>query len=214
MHQNSWLLFSKYALPYFREGLSVLELGPDGNPSTFEMMVGGKCSRWDYLEISGVPTKTTYVTTSPCTFPIENDHFDIIVSGQVIEHVPHLWSWMKEIARVCKPGGHVITIGPVSWFYHEAPVDCWRIYPEGMKALSEDFGLEVEISTWESVELERAFRWLPDSLKAKKVRFLRLSPLFDIAGRALRSNFRGAFDTITIARKPGLTVSKTLASDF
>jgi hypothetical protein len=29
------------------------------------------------------------------------------------------------------------SVNPVSWVFHEAPVDCWRIYPEGMKALLE-----------------------------------------------------------------------------
>ena len=30
---------------------------------------------------------------------------------------------MKEVSRVCKIGGKVITIYPVSWHYYEAPVE-------------------------------------------------------------------------------------------
>ena len=55
-------------------------------------------------------------------------------------------------SRICKPGGLVITIGPVSWPYHEAPIDCWRAYPEGMRALHEDAGLVVELAIVESLE--------------------------------------------------------------
>ena len=42
---------------------------------------------------------------------------------------------MKEVARVVKPDGLVITIAPVSWPYHAAPIDCWRVYPAGLNAL-------------------------------------------------------------------------------
>ena len=37
---------------------------------------------------------------------------------------------------IISPNGYIITINPVSWKYHEAPVDCWRIYPEGMKTIN------------------------------------------------------------------------------
>jgi ubiquinone/menaquinone biosynthesis C-methylase UbiE len=74
------------------------------------------------------------------------------VSGQVLEHVPRAWVWLEELARVTKPGGHVITINPVSWPYHEAPVDCWRIFPEGMIALYEHANLDVELSEYVCLE--------------------------------------------------------------
>jgi len=42
----------------------------------------------------------------------------------------------------------------VSWPYHEAPVDCWRAYPEGIKALFEDSGFSIIVSKCECLELE------------------------------------------------------------
>lgn len=204
VHQNSWLLFEKYALPFFSDQCSVLEVGPDANPSTLQKIVGPRCLTWQTVDISNWLSETTYVASSPYKFPMEDDQYHVVLSSQVIEHVPHIWLWMKELARVCKPGGHVITISPVTWFYHEAPVDCWRIYPEGMKALSDEAGLQVILSTWESVEIDHFTKWLPESIRKKRVRFQRISPLLDLLGRALRSNFRGAYDTITIAAKPQL----------
>src|SRR6185503_10808704 len=56
--------------------------------------------------------------------------------------------WIKELSRVCKPDGHVITVNPVSWPYHAIPIDCWRAYPEGMLALYAEGGLEVIVSEW------------------------------------------------------------------
>jgi len=48
-----------------------------------------------------------------------------------------------------------ITINPVSWPYHEAPVDCWRIFPLGMEALAEEAGLSVELCLFDSLEQEQ-----------------------------------------------------------
>ena len=69
------------------------------------------------------------------------------------EHVRKTWVWIKETARVCETSGTVITIDPVSWPHYEAPMDCWRAFPEGMKAPYAEAELEVLGSVWESLEL-------------------------------------------------------------
>ena len=77
---------------------------------------------------------------------------------------------MREVARVCKAGGIVITINPVSWPYHEAPIDCWRAYPEGMKALYEDSKLEVIFSGWESLEEPQFRNYMPGASREARPR--------------------------------------------
>jgi SAM-dependent methyltransferase len=151
MHLNSILLFEKYAKPLFTAGMKVLEIGPDGFPSSYRKIVADETISWETLDIYA-SDKLTYPSTAEYSFPIPADTYDIVLSGQVIEHVKKIWVWTKEVARVCKPGGRVITINPVSWIFHEHPVDCWRIYPEGMKALYEDAGLEMQLSQFESLE--------------------------------------------------------------
>jgi len=42
----------------------------------------------------------------------ENERFDLIFSDNVLEHVEHPDSFMKEISRVLKPGGYFITKTP------------------------------------------------------------------------------------------------------
>ena len=95
-------------------------------------MVGDDSLQWDTLDLvdghAYVPAELTYRSRSPYEFPIEDDAYDIVLSANVIEHVRCVWRWLPELARVCKAGGLVITISPVSWPYHEAPIDCWRIY--------------------------------------------------------------------------------------
>ena len=198
MHQNSRLLFSNYALQFFEPGMRVLEIGPDAFPSTFRKMVTISEIQWDTLDIYDSPS-LTYPNSAPYRFNIPDNSYDLVLSGQVIEHVARIWRWMPEVARVTKPGGHVITINPVSWPYHEAPIDCWRIFPEGMKALCEDAGLQVVQSLFDSLEKPDRPNVLPGrSLGWQPKRSLPLR----ILHRILKVPFEKAYDAITIARKP------------
>lgn len=202
MHKNSKLLFDKYARRFFGPESSVLEIGPDKHPSTYGERIDFATGSWDTLDVVDRPdVPLTYVANSEYSFPIADNTYDIIFSGQVIEHVRKIWRWMPELARVCRPGGLVITINPVSWHYHEAPVDCWRIYPEGMTALCEDAGLEMVLSRFESVEMEKFRRIVPGVVHRQHV-FQRVSGLFGMMNAVFRFPVEAAFDTITVARKP------------
>jgi SAM-dependent methyltransferase len=160
MHKNSMLLFSKYARQYFRPGMRVLEIGPDVSPSAYQRTVADDSIAWHTLDMRDDPS-LTYRALSEYEFPVETASYDIVLSGQVIEHVRQVWTWVREVARVCKPGGLVVTINPVSWPYHEAPIDCWRIFPEGMRTLYEWAQLRVELSCCESLEATGHRRYIP-----------------------------------------------------
>lgn len=150
MHPNSKLLFEKYALPLFRNDMRVLEVGPDATPSGYCRIVGNSSIQWEGVDMCPSPG-LTWVAPDEYHFPVPDNSFDVVLSGQVLEHVRKAWVWMREVARVCKPGGLVITINPVNWAYHEWPVDCWRIYPEGIRALHEDAGLTTQLALFESL---------------------------------------------------------------
>ena len=68
-------------------------------------------------------------------WPIPNDTYDVVISGQCLEHVEDTQAWIKEVYRVCKPGGLTIIIAPWNCGEHRYPVDCWRILPDGMRFL-------------------------------------------------------------------------------
>jgi SAM-dependent methyltransferase len=151
MHQNSIDLFKKYALEYFEENMKVLEIGPNKIPSDYRKIVPEKNIEWDTIDIIK-KKELTYISLDEYTFPIESNYYNIVLSGQVIEHVRKPWIWIKELSRVCKKGGFIITINPVSWPYHKEPYDCWRIYPEGMKALYNSAGIKLIFSLFTSLE--------------------------------------------------------------
>lgn len=152
MHLNSLLIFNKYVIPFIRSFVDprILEIGPDAFPSSYSRAVG-KIKNWDTVDIFPRPG-LRFVASDENSFPIENDFYDVVISGQVLEHVRKPWIWMHELIRVCKPGGLIVTIAPTSWPYHEAPIDCWRVYPAGMQSLLE--GCEIEILVNENICME------------------------------------------------------------
>jgi SAM-dependent methyltransferase len=199
MHTNSRLLFEKYALPLLKPGMKVLEIGPDSFPSTYQRLTAGLSLEWHTLDIYDSPN-LTYPNSSPYSFAIPDESYDVVLSGQVIEHVKKPWRWMPELARITKAGGLIMTINPVSWIYHEAPVDCWRIYPEGMKALYEEASLTVILSCWESLETPNFHRYLPGISRECQGRKRRI--VYDILGR-FGFPVERSYDTVTVGRKEG-----------
>jgi len=197
MHENSRLLFKKYAAQYFKDDMKVLEIGPDGFPSTYNLMLGELALEWHTLDRYDSP-KLTYSSSADYKFPISDETYDITLSGQMIEHVRKPWLWMPELARVTKKDGLVITINPVSWTYHEAPVDCWRVYPEGMRALYEEASIEVLVSRWESLEAPMFRSYIPGN--SREWQSVRRRFAFGLLGH-LGFPIERSYDTITIGRK-------------
>ncbi len=160
MHGNSLALLRRFGLPYFRAGMDVLEVGPD--PHGLGQALVEPCGlRYHHadqanavLDAPGcVHMRDGYALDSP------DGRFDIVFAANVAEHVPRLWTWVRELARVTRPGGHLIFVSPVSWPYHEEPVDCWRILPEGYKALFAETGLE-HVFSWHGNLVPIDAHWL------------------------------------------------------
>lgn len=158
MHLNTELLFRKYCTNYFKNNIKVLEIGGQGS-TTFKNYINNSTITWNTLDINLQLQESSFendhiISNKEYSYPIDDASYDVIISANVIEHVKMIWKWSKELSRIIKPGGFIITLNPVSWPYHLAPVDCWRIYPEGAVALWEDAGMKIVLSKFESLELE------------------------------------------------------------
>ena len=70
--------------------------------------------------------------------------FDVVISGQCLEHVRWPWVWIDQVSSLVKPNGLVIVIAPWQWGEHRHPLDCWRILRDGMRALFEWSNLKVQ----------------------------------------------------------------------
>jgi len=73
------------------------------------------------------------VITDHYHWDIPDEAYDLIISGQCLEHIEAFWLTAKEMERVCK--GWIIVIVPWKWRIHPYPVDCWRLLPDGLKFL-------------------------------------------------------------------------------
>ena len=104
---------------------------------------------WKYTGLDLAPgDNVTLLVEDPYNYPLEDNSFDIIISGQTLEHVKYIWLWIKELHRLTKKGGKVCVIAPSRGKRHHRP-DYWRIQPDGMKALLEYAGfkdIEVNLS--------------------------------------------------------------------
>jgi SAM-dependent methyltransferase len=92
--------------------------------------------RYEGLDVAPGPN-VDIVIQDHYRWDIPDKTYDIVISGQCLEHVEAPWLTMKEIERVCKD--LVIIIAPWKWRIHGYPIDCWRILPDGMRYLLEGY---------------------------------------------------------------------------
>ncbi len=175
MHKNAEELFNKYALDLFQPGMEVFEIGPERQVYTKrnldnklgidnykyfytdlfkEQMVKIVNDHWGMRStIVDTPDMPNFIPMiDENTIDCNDNKFDIVFATNVIEHVRMPWIWLKEIVRITKPGGYVIMECPgITTPYHEDPIDCWRIWPEGFNSLFNYVGLEDIRGTWEHV---------------------------------------------------------------
>lgn len=75
--------------------------------------------------------------------PFEDGEFDVVLSGQMLEHGSFFWESFREMARVVSPTGCLVVIAPSSGPIHRYPVDCYRFYPDAYQALADWSGMQL-----------------------------------------------------------------------
>lgn len=75
---------------------------------------------------------------------VPSERYDVVLSSEVLEHVPQPQRAIDEMARVLKPGGHLILSVPHLSRIHEAPNDFYRFTPFALTDLAHSAGLVVK----------------------------------------------------------------------
>lgn len=189
MHLSSLINMERFRDKYLGEHLNkkleIIDLG------STEM---GACYRpifekpnWNYVGVDLSPgPNVSLVLNKPYDWQeIPTASVDLLISGQVLEHVEYFWLTALEVSRVLKPGGIACLIAPSSGPEHRYPVDCWRFYPDGMRAFAKVARLHcVEVYTnWENSGDPGSDFWHDTVLVVRKP--LR-SPMKALAVRALQ----------------------------
>ncbi len=138
MHNSSVNTVRKFLSEYLKTGDKVLDVGSkmcDWQVFTYKQIVPDSA---EYCGLDIEPGRSVdIVVKDPYKWTeVPDNSFDIIIAGQVLEHVEFFWLVFKEMARVLKTGGYLCVISPKLQKTHRFPVDCWRFLPDGMKALA------------------------------------------------------------------------------
>ena len=70
--------------------------------------------------------------------------YDVVISGQVMEHISRPWEWLKTLASLYRH--YICIIAPNTCNEHKFPLDTYRYFPDGMRDLFDYAGIvSVEI---------------------------------------------------------------------
>lgn len=122
--------------------LRVFDLGGSNIGGTYRDLFDDPA--WTYVGVDVVSNENVDIVLDDpyCWKEVDSESFDIFISGQTFEHIGFFWLTILEVKRILKPGGLCCIIAPSAGPEHRYPVDCWRFYPDGFRALAEYGGLE------------------------------------------------------------------------
>jgi SAM-dependent methyltransferase len=132
MHLEAHSAMVEFVVKYVREGARVADIGSGDVNGTFRHLF----PHCEYvgLDVEAGPNVDRVITTSD----FGEGGFDVVISGNTMEHVEDLSLWSNECIRLAKPGGYLCIIAPHgmgNFDEHFHPLDCWRIWPDGMRWL-------------------------------------------------------------------------------
>jgi len=162
MHYNSLYAFNDFIRsnlldPYRNKKFKILDVGSLSIKKANSYKICIKDPLWEYVGLDIIlGDNVDVVSNNLYKYPFEDNSFNLVISGSTLEHVEDMHAWVKEVARITNNLVWINTVNTCK--EHRHPVDCWRIFPDGMKFLLSDVaGLEVLSS-------ERSTRDLKDTI--------------------------------------------------
>ena len=148
MHQSSYNIITRFRelveKTFPQEKIKILDIGSYGVNGTYkEIFSESEKYLYTGLDVNPGPN-VDYVPSDPYIWPeLQDESFDVIISGQAFEHIEYPWLIVEEMNRVLKKNGLICIVAPSRGPEHKYPVDCWRYYPDGFRSLAKWVHLEV-----------------------------------------------------------------------
>lgn len=147
MHQSSMEAMTRFVAEDLADrrgsALRVLDVGSMDVNGSYRTLFDDPA--WSYTGLDAEPGNgVDLVLPKPYDWSaVRTRSYDVVVSGQAFEHIEFPWVTMLEVARILRPGGLVCLLVPSGGYEHRYPVDCWRYYPDGVRALARWADLDV-----------------------------------------------------------------------
>ncbi|WP_162139091.1 methyltransferase domain-containing protein [Synechococcus sp. PCC 7336] len=125
-----------------QSNISVLDIGGSNVNGSYRDVFSDEKFKYLAVDLEAAPG-VDIVLDNPYKLPFKDAEFDIIISGQVFEHVEFFWKLFEEMARVLQRDGLMFLIVPSAGPIHRYPVDCYRFYPDSMQALARYAGIKL-----------------------------------------------------------------------
>lgn len=155
-YENMKKFVNKYLKKYKSKPLKILDVGSQDVNGSYKPLFNN--INWTYTGLDIVNGKDVDIVVRDIYNwkEIKSNFYDVVISGQSLEHIEFFWLTMQEIARTLKEKGLCCVIVPSSGLEHKYPIDCWRFFPDGLKALSKYVGLKVlkTYNCWNSLIID------------------------------------------------------------
>ncbi|MDL2321671.1 class I SAM-dependent methyltransferase [Desulfosarcina sp. OttesenSCG-928-B08] len=143
MHQSSFLRMEWFVNTWLAnaghqpaEKISVIDIGSyDVNGSYLPLFPESRF-RYTGLDMEPGPNVDIVPQKTYDWREIPNNAYDVVISGQALEHIEFFWVTFSEMVRILKPDGLMCLIAPRDHERHRYPIDAYRYDADGFAALA------------------------------------------------------------------------------
>jgi len=130
MHENSMMLMTYFRDRYLLNmmGCSILDVGSMRvikQKESYRDLFG----KYNYVGMDIAPGPNVDIVG----YENIKDVYDVVISGQTMEHVKRPWDWLKVLTLYFKK--YICIIAPNKIKEHRYPIDTYRYFPDGMRDL-------------------------------------------------------------------------------
>ena len=129
MHANSLKLMTRFRDKHLHnmKGCSVLDVGSRDINGSYRSIF----DEFNYIGMDLIDGPNVDIVG----YSNIKHSYDVVISGQVMEHIKRPWEWLLQIKQYCDVV--MCIIAPNTYKEHRYPVDCYRFFPDGIRALFE-----------------------------------------------------------------------------